>query len=190
MRSGLQPTLLPVLVLVCCLWGSSPQAYAQERVLDVGIRLQKTINLYYENGITLQYSADDLADERLYFGLSYISSRLGTAMDGNAVPQDNFLLSTSFFFRPRHLIRPLVRANIGYFRADLDPLFDELPQSSLLLSAEGGICIDPQHPFKINSTIGYNLITGDGVNGPGTLYPVFIQTSLSWDVFYKKGKRQ
>lgn len=68
--------LLSFLALLLCLSAISPQAFAQERVLDVGIRVQKTINLYYENGFTLQYTADQLASQRLYFGLSYVSSRL------------------------------------------------------------------------------------------------------------------
>lgn len=181
---------LATLSLFVCLSGIFTQAIAQQRVLDVGIRLQKTVNLYYENGITLQYSADELASERLYFSLSYVSSRLGTAMGSNAIPQDNFLFSTSFFFRPSRLIRPIVRTNIGYFRAELEEIFDDLPQNSLLLSSEAGICIDPKHPFKLTSSLGYNFISGDGLKGPGTLYPVFIQTSLSWDVFYHKGNKK
>lgn len=182
--------VLRVLVFFTFLSASSHDSFAQQRVLDVGIRVQKTINLYYENGLTIQYSSETLAAERVYFGLSYVSSRFGTAMGSNAIQQDNFLFSTSYFFRPEKLIRPLLRANIGYFRAPLEPVFDDLPQSSMLLSSEAGICIDPQLPLKITSSIGYNFITGDGLSGPGTLYPVFIQTSLSWDVFYKKGNRK
>lgn len=165
-------------------------AIAQQRVLDVGIRLQKTVNLYYENGLSIQYSSDNLAAERLYFGISYVSSRLGTAIASNAIQQDNFLFSTSYFFRPEHLIRPMVRANIGYFNAPLNPIFDDLPQSSMLLSSEAGICIDPQNPFKVTTSLGYNFITGDGLSGPGTLYPAFLQATLSWDVFHQKANRK
>jgi hypothetical protein len=179
-----------ILTLFICLSGIFTQAFAQQRVLDVGIRVQKTINLYYENGISLQYSADELASQRLYLGLSYVTSRLGTAMGSNAISQDNFLFSTSFFFRPSRFIRPMVRANIGYFRAELDDLFEDLPQNSLLLSSEAGICIDPKHPFKLTSSLGYNFISGDGLKGPGTLFPFFIQTSLSWDIFYHKGNKK
>lgn len=182
--------LFPVLILLGCLSCFPRHVYAQQRVLDVGIRVQKSINLYYENGLTLQYSSEALASERLYLGLSYVSSRLGTAIGSHAIRQDNFLFSTSFFFRPKRLIRPIIRANIGYFTAALDPVFDDLPQSSLLLSSEGGVCLDPKNPFKITASLGYNLITGDGSTGPGTLYPVFVQTSLSWDVFHKTGKRK
>lgn len=182
--------LLAVFVFFTCLSAIPGSSFAQQRVLDVGIRVQKAVNLYYENGFTIQYSSDALAAERVYFGFSYVSSRLGTAIGSNAIQQDNFLFSTSYFFRPGHLIRPIVRLNTGYFSAPLDPIFDDLPQSSMLLSSEAGICIDPQVPLKITSSIGYNFITGDGINGPGTLYPAFIQTSLSWDVFYRKVNRK
>lgn len=164
---------------------------AQHRVLDVGIRIQKSIGLYYENGFMLQYSSDALAAEKLYFGLSFVSSRLGTALGTNAIKQDSYLLSTSYFFRPARLIRPLVRLNIGYFSADLEEaVFAPLPHASLLLSSEGGICIEPALPLKLTASLGYNLISGDGVNGPGTLYPLFIQTSLSWNIFYYANQKQ
>lgn len=179
---------LRVFVFFSCFSGISYDSIAQQRVLDVGIRVQKAVNLYYENGFTIQYSSEALAEERVYFGLSYVSSRFGTAMGSNALKQDNFLFSTSYFFRPEKLIRPMLRANIGYFSAPLEPVFDDLPQSSMLLSSEAGLCIDPRIPLKITISAGYNFITGDGLSGPGTLYPAFIQTSLSWDVLFKKNE--
>lgn len=181
--------LLHILLFASFLSFAPCYAQAQQRVLDVGIRLQKTINLYYENGLSIQYSSNKLAGERLYFGLSYISSRLGSAMASNAIRQDNFLLSGAYFLRPAKVLRPMFRASTGYFSAPLDPIFDDLPQSSMLLSTEAGLCIDPRNPLKITSSIGYNFITGDGLKGPGTLYPAFIQTSLSWDVFHNKATR-
>lgn len=178
-------------MLTLYLAGTSCNSFAQNRVLDVGIRIQKAVNLYYENGLTFQYTEEALASERLYFGFSYLSSRFGSALASNAIKQDNFLLSTSYFFRSNRLIRPLLRMNIGYFVAELEePLFDELPDKSLLLSPETGICYDPGNPFKWTASLGYNVITGDGLSGPGTLYPVFLQTSLSWDVFYHRRTRQ
>lgn len=181
-----------IFILATSLMGIIPGAFAQKsRVLDVGIRVQKSVNLYYENGFTVQYSDDALASERLYFGLSYVSSRLGSAIGSNALKQDNYLFSTSFFFRPNRLIRPLIRANIGYFIADIEEaFFDNIPDKSLLLSPEAGICLDPEFPLKFTASLGYNLITGDGIKGPGTLYPVFFQTSLSWDIFQIRGVKR
>jgi hypothetical protein len=30
--------------------------------------------------------------------------------------------------------------------------------------------------------LGYNLFTGNGQDGAGTLYPMFIQTTVSWNL--------
>lgn len=182
--------LLHILLVASFLSFAPFYAQAQMGVLDVGIRLQKTINLYYENGLSAQYSSDALAEERLYLGFSYVSSRLGSAMGTNALQQDNFLFSAGYFFRPARLIRPVVRLNLGYFSAPLDPIFDDLPQSAMLLSSEAGICIDLRNPLKFTTSLGYNFISGNGLSGPGTLYPAFMQATLSWDVFQQKANRK
>ncbi|AUD02807.1 hypothetical protein [Spirosoma pollinicola] len=152
-------------------------------VLDIGVRLQKSINLYAENGITAQYTHPKLASSRLYIGLSYVSSPLGSALHSNAIKQNNYLVSASYYFRPKWLIQPVVKANVGYFAAHYgSPIFDALPRTSLLASPEFGLCYCPNFPLKINASIGYNLITGNGLSGPGTLYPVFVQTSITWNI--------
>ena len=168
-------------------------AFGQDRpfqsagaVLDVGIRLQKSINLYTENGVTVQYTNPKWMGQRLYIGASYVTSRLGTALNSNAIKQANYLFTVLYYFRPKWLIQPVFKANAGYFKADYgSALFDELPKTSLLASPEFGLCYCPNFPLKVNASIGYNLITGNGLTGPGTLYPVFVQTSVTWNILTK-----
>lgn len=183
--------LLPVLFS----WASFLPASGQNRsaqplgaVLDVGIRLQKSIGLYAENGVTVQYTNPKLASNRLYVGVSYVTSRLGTALvSSNAIKQDNVLLSASYYFRPTRLIRPVIKANAGYFAANYgSEIFNDLPKTSLLASPEFGLSYCPNFPLKINASFGVNLFTGNGVTGPGTLYPVFVQTSITWNVLKKR----
>ena len=170
--------------------GQDRSAQSAGAVLDVGIRLQKAIGLYAENGVTVQYAHPKLASQRLYIGASYITSRLGTALHTQAIKQDNVLLTASYYFRPNWLIRPIARVNVGYFKADYgSSLFDQLPKTSLLASPELGLCYCPDFPLKINASVGYNLITGNGLLGPGTLYPVFVQSSITWSVLPKPTKR-
>ena len=158
-------------------------AHSQTSVLDVGARVQKAIGLYTENGITVNYSSKDHAPDRLYVGFSYYTSRLGTALGSNAIKQDNFLVSGAWYFRYKHVIRPLVRANLGYFTSQYPAMFTTLPHNSMLASAETGICIQTHTPLKIAGTFGYNLIYGQGNNNtPGTLYPLFYQLTLSWNI--------
>lgn len=159
-------------------------ASAQSSVLDVGIRLQKDIGLYSENGISINFSDKNLMPDRLYFGFSYFTSRLGTAFNSNAIKQDNFLFSPAYYFRHNKVWRPFVKLNAGYFSADYgNPIFNLLPNKSLLLSPEGGISIQTHLPLKISVSLGYNLITSNGINNvPGTIYPFFYQLTLSWNI--------
>lgn len=160
---------------------------AQNPTLDIGLRLQKTVNLYYENGFTVQYSNDDFLSKRLFLGVSFVSSRLGSAFESNAIKQDNFIISTTYFFRPPRRIKPFIRFNTGYFYADYEEkIFDDLPNSSFLLSPEAGISFWTELPLKIGASAGYNLLTGNGIKGPGTLYPLFIQTSITWDILKRE----
>lgn len=170
-------------LLIIFLIAAGHFGYAQQSVLDVGLRIQKDIGLYTENGISLNYSNKNYAPDRLYVGFSYFTSRLGTAINSNAIKQDNFLISGAWYFRQGHLIRPLLRANLGYFSSDYPALFNALPHQSLLLSGEVGFCVQTHSPFKIGSTLGYNAISGKGNNDvPGTLYPFFYQFTLSWNL--------
>jgi len=163
-------------------------AKAQSSVLDLGLRLQKDIGLYSENGISINFSDKNLLPDRLYIGFSYFTSRIGTAFSSNAIKQDNFLISPAYYFRRDKLIRPFIRLNAGYFDADYgSPIFNVLPNKSLLLSPEGGVSIQTHLPLKISLSLGYNVITSNGVNNvPGTIYPFFYQLTLSWNILKHK----
>ncbi|CAN5160484.1 hypothetical protein BH23BAC2_BH23BAC2_24510 [soil metagenome] len=175
------------LAAICFFLFLGTGCFSQERQLDVGLRFQKTVNLYYENGVTFQYTDDRLLSQRLFLGLSYVTSRLGSAMGTNAIKQDNFILSSTYIFRPQRNLQPFLRLNTGYFIADYEePIFDVLPNTSFLLSPEAGLGYKFKNPLKANASLGYNLITGDGIDGAGTLYPLFIQTSITWNVLAKK----
>lgn len=179
-RSMKKGTYLLILLIAAAVNG----ARAQRSVLDVGARLQKTVNLYSENGVAVNYSAKGLLADKLYFGASYATSRLGTAFNSNAIKQDNVLISAGWYFRRDHVIRPFIRVNGGYFLADYrEKIFDELPRSSPLLSSDLGISFQTGSPVKIATSLGYNFITGNGLSGPGTLYPVFYQVTVSWNIF-------
>ncbi len=172
-----------LVLMMCC----SFAVKAQNRILDVGIRLQQTINLYNENGFAVAYSPAGKGHDQLYYGFSYATSRLGSALGSNAIKQDNFLLSAAWTLRKNHIIRPFGRLNVGFFNASYESkIFDELPKSSALLSPDIGIVFETNKPLKISTSFGYNLITGDGVSGPGTLFPGYYQVTLSWSVLQGK----
>lgn len=165
--------LLPILVT------------AEEReTISAGLRLQKTHGLYWENGFSADYTHSSLWNNRIHFGFSVVTSRIGSAYNSHALKQEKYLFSTGACLLKDHLVRPIGRINIGYFYADYEAdIFDDLPNTSFMFSLEGGLFIDPPSPIQIELTLGYNLITGNGIKGPGTLYPFFYQITMSWVVY-------
>ena len=160
-------SLLGLLIIPVHMWALETAA--------VGLRIQKTPNLYYENGISFDYHLADFMKGRVHFGATYTSSRLGSALGSNALNQDNILLSSSLVFRLDKKLMPLMGLNLGYFMVDMESdIFSMLPSTSLLLSLEFGIVFPVTDRVSVRPTLGYNLITGDGINGPGTLYPIFL----------------
>ena len=154
--------------------------------LKAGIRVQKTQKLYWENGFAIDYTCSKLWDKRIHLGFSYVTSRLGSAINSNAIKQDNYLLSAAYHFRRNASLQPIARLNIGYFYADMeDPIFNELQNTALLISIDAGLYYQFDFPLTIGLTAGYNLSSGNGTSGPGSLYPIFYQMSLFYTLFKK-----
>lgn len=55
--------------------------------LSIGVVSQKTQNLYWENGLGLDYSSEQLLNNHLHLKAAAISSRLGSAINSNAINQ-------------------------------------------------------------------------------------------------------
>ncbi len=147
--------------------------------LKGGILIQKTQKLYWENGFALDFTSPKILDSRVHLGLSYATSRLGSALNSNAIKQDNFLFSMAYYFRHHKQFQPFTRVNLGYFLADYeDPIFDVLPNSAFMNSIDAGLSYCFNAPLTVNLSLGYNLNTGNGTTGPGTLFPVFYQMRI------------
>jgi hypothetical protein len=155
--------------------------------LKGGIRLQKTQKLYWENGFAFDFTSPKIADQSVHFGVSYVTSRLGTAMGSNAIKQDNFLVSSGYHFRHKKELQPFTRLNMGYFHADYEEaIFDVLPNTSFLLSLDAGLSYEFKVPITLNLSAGYNFISGKGSSGPGTLFPVFYQMSIYYTLLKER----
>jgi hypothetical protein len=178
----------PLFIAFLFILSVSP-TFAQDKFLLTGIRLQKTHNLYYENGVTFDYTQQKYLNTKIYIGFSYVTSRLGTALNSNAIKQDNYLIQVGYHFRKDKIICPVLQLNTGYFYADYgSPIFDVLPHSSMLLSFEPGIFLNFKYPVKSKLSLGYNFITGNGTSGPGTLFPLFFQCSIYYQFNLKENK--
>ncbi len=154
--------------------------------LGVGLKFQKTEQLYWESGVAADFTSDFLLNKKIHLKMSYVTSRLGSAMIGNAVKQDNFVVGADWRFRSQKDFQIFTGLNTGFFHADMEtPMFTVLPHNSMLFSVEAGLFYKFKFPVSASLSAGYNLISGDGVSGPGTLFPVFYQLSI----FYSIGKK-
>jgi hypothetical protein len=153
--------------------------------LNVGIRIQKTQQMYWENGVSAQYSFANFKPGRLFVGFDFVTSRLGSAMNSNALKQDSYLLSGSYYFfknKPYHLIG---RLNTGFLKTDLEfELFDGLPSSAFLLSPELGMNYSPESwPVSLNFGLGYYLTMQAENKTPGTFQPLYYHMTLYYKLF-------
>lgn len=173
-----------MIILVFGLKAQSTDNTDLKGVLKGGLRIQKTQKLYWENGFAFDYTSDKLWDQRIHFGVSYVTSRMGSAFGSNAIKQDNILVSSALCYRHKKQLQPFTRFNVGYFKAHYEEaVFDVLPSSSMLLSLDVGLCYEFQIPVTVNLSTGYNLISGNGTAGPGTLFPFFYQMSIYYTLF-------
>ena len=155
--------------------------------LKGGIRIQKAQKLYWENGFSVDFASPKIADSRIHFGASYVTTRLGSAMGTNAIKQDNYLISGAYYFRHQKQFQPFTRLNTGYFHADYEEaVFDVLPNNAFLFSVDAGLSWEFKIPVTVSLSAGYNLNSGSGVSGPGTLYPVFYQMSIYYTILKQK----
>ena len=134
-------------------------------------------------GFLLTLPVPIIADSRIHFGASYVTSRLGSALGSNAIKQDNYLISAAYHFRHQKQFQPFARLNTGYFHADYEEdIFDVLPNSAFLFSIDAGLSYEFNIPLTASLSAGYNLNSGCGSSGPGTLYPVFYQMSIFYTI--------
>lgn len=162
------------------------QMFCQDNILNTGLKVQKSFGLYFENGIDIEYSNNKVLNDQVYLGFSYISSRLGTAFKSNAIKQDNYILSLRYYSRLNKKFRPFSKLNFGYFKADyVSDIFNMLDNKSLLIGMEMGMKYQLSNKLNLFSSLGYNFISGNGMTGPGTLYPIFFQNTVSWNIFNK-----
>jgi len=161
-------------VFVANSWSQSDEAYE----LGLGLRVQKTEQLYWENGFGADFTSDFLLNKRIHLKMSYVTSRMGSAFNTNAIKQDNFLIGADWRFMSDKSFQVFTGFNTGFFHADMEnPMFNVLPHNSMLFSLEAGLSYKFKFPLAVNLSAGYNLINGNGVSTPGSLFPVFYQLS-------------
>jgi hypothetical protein len=144
-----------------------------------GFLFQKTHYLYSENGLGFDISSNSILEKKIHLKFAYLSSRFGSAINSNAIKQDNITLGADWRFRSEHNLQILAGINTGFFIADYeDPTFEVLPNTALLLSVESGLVYNFDFPISTALTAGYNLRIGNGDNVPGSIFPFFYRLSV------------
>jgi len=150
-----------------------------DRDLQVGLVFQKAAYLYWENGLGVKYTCSKLFDKKLQLKAQAVSSSFGSALGSTALNQHSFSGGAEWLFGKSDKLQIPVGFNTGYFIVDYGhPAFDVLPASSLLFSIETGLNYRFDFPLTASATIGYNLISGNGVDIPGSLFPVFFKIGM------------
>ena len=151
---------------------------------NLGAKFQKTHSLYWENGISAQYSFASFKSDQFYLGFDYLTSRLGSAISSNALKQDNFIASFGWHFRKDKAFRIITKLNLGLFKADLEEeIFSELPSSTTLISPEIALSYQLKSlPIIINLGSGFNANIFDGGKSPGTQQPLYYHLSFYYSL--------
>lgn len=162
---------------------SNDSIKTKQHFLYAGIRMEKFMGFYYSNGAFLEFSSKKILNQRFNFGLSYVTSRIGTAFNSNAIPFWQLTGNVSLMLRKKKHFKICFRLNGGVAHANYgDPMFDDLPQTAPLLSLEPNLLYDFKFPLRIGTGIGYNFITGDGITGLGMIYPIYFQFNAAYRI--------
>ena len=163
---------------------------ANAQTLEVGLRIQKTQEMYWENGVSAQYSFAKFKPNQFFVGLDYVTSRLGTAYQSNAIKQDSYLVSGSWLFNKNKPYHFVTRLNMGYFYSDLEEeMFAAIPNTSFLFSPELGFKYTlKKAPISLNLGIGYYILTAKEGYSPGTLQPLYYHLDLYYSIFKNRKK--
>ena len=154
------------------------------------MRVQKTNGMYWENGISAQYTFANFKPNQFFLGFDFVTSRLGTAMNSNAIKQDNYLISGSWFFNKDIQYHFVTRLNFGYFYSDLEEeVFDEIPNTSFLFSPEVGFTYAfIKIPIALNLGTGYYILGKEEGYSPGTLQPFYYHLDIYYVLFKNRSK--
>jgi hypothetical protein len=151
-------------------------------VIDGGASFKKYAGFYWMNGVSAEMRSEKFLKEKVSVGLNFQTSLLGSALASNAISTfETEVYLVKYFRRAKHL-KPLLRLNTGIaFNSYGSAEFQSLPSSGMLLSLETGLRY--QLPFAERRSAlmlsgGYNFITGDGLSGLGTIYPLFARISV------------
>ena len=153
--------------------GLAASCHGTEGLWSLGFKTQGSVDFEPGNdyfiGPEFGYSHYKLASHRLHLKFSYLTSRLEQAFRTNILRQDFFLFSPAWHFRRNHLFDPVVQADLGYSRYDVEsPIFADLDNDAWLAALQAGLNLNFSHGvWGLHYHVGYNLLIPES----SVLYP-------------------
>jgi hypothetical protein len=181
----LKVCIAAILLLFPLLLSAQEESSAAGR-LDVGLNFKKYGGFYWVNGVAAEFSSKKILKEKLSFGLSIQSSLLGSAIASNAISTFETELAAIKYFRRSKSLQPFIRLNSGFAVNDYgDAELNQLTRSGFLLAFETGLKYQmpmAEGRYSMGISGGYNIFTGDGITGLGTIYPVYARFLLLYRI--------
>ena len=175
----MKTNLLIVLIILI-----QPFTFSQDTTntvqLELGLRTKKYVGFYWVNGLSAEFSTYKIAKGSLHLGVNLASSIFGSAFRSNAIPTLETELAIIKYFRYTKSFQPITRLNLGYSKAFYGEGFSNITSKGMLCSIETGFQYRIIKKLTANLFGGYNLFTGNGINGLGTIYPIYYGLGLKW----------
>lgn len=150
---------------------------------EVGVKSKKYVGFYWENGISAEFKSPKIINNRVALGFNLVSSRLGSAFRSAALPTLETEFSAIYYFRYTKSFQPLVRLNAGLAHVNYgSSLFNSLTQNAPLISLEVGVSYSLPTNLRMVLSGGYNILSGNGSTGLGSVYPIYSQFSLLYKI--------
>ena len=173
--------LLIVLIIL-----TQPFTFCQDTTntvqLELGLRTKKYVGFYWVNGLSAEISTHKIASGSLHLGVNLASSTFGSAFRSNAIPTLETELAIIKYFRYTKSFQPITRLNLGYSKAFYGEGFSNITSKGMLCSIETGFQYRIIKKLTASLFGGYNLITGNGINGLGTIYPIYFGITTKYDL--------
>lgn len=156
------------------LLAAAAPSHAGEGLWSIGYRSQGFIDLEpgqdWLIGPEIGYSNFNLASHRLQFKAAYLTSRLEQVFRPNITRQDYFLFSPTWHFGRNSFFDPILEADVGYRRYDVEnSIFRDLDNSAWVAAAQVGFALNLfQGEAGMFYHLGYNFVTPvSGLTYPG-----------------------
>jgi hypothetical protein len=146
---------------------------------SAGLSFKKFAGFYSMGGVCAEVSGARMGKGQLFLGLNVTSSSLGSAFLNNGIPVIASEVYGRWAFLKQKRVQPFVMLNVGCAKAfPGSDKYNSITTSALLVSPEAGVACRISSHISAQGGLGYHLTSGNGLKGPGFIYPVCFQLRL------------